>query len=188
MAPNCHQVPARPQLPGSDDFLRLPGRRARGPRSNRAAPTRPTAPRSSRLRPPSRASHPVIGRLGTPSRSVASSLGGSPRTCRGLRARRGDRGRDGLDLVAHKLSHPDLEGQHLTARRALRELERVRMVCFTDANGNESRVATRPSPSRLQRPSLRERGPRVQEHLILARSSARRPMQASSKNTTESRA
>ena len=51
-----------------------------------------------------------------------------------------------LDLVAHKLSDPDLEGQHLTARRALRELERVRMVRFTDADGNQRQVVTRPSP------------------------------------------
>ena len=51
-----------------------------------------------------------------------------------------------LDLKARKLTDPDLEGQHLTARRALRELERVRMVRFTDAEGNQRQVVTRPSP------------------------------------------
>ncbi len=51
-----------------------------------------------------------------------------------------------LDLVGAKLTDPDLEGQHLTARRCLRELERIRMVRFTDANGNERQVVTRPSP------------------------------------------
>jgi hypothetical protein len=51
-----------------------------------------------------------------------------------------------LDLKARKLTDPDLEGQHLTARRALLELERVRMVRFTDAEGNQRQVVTRPSP------------------------------------------
>jgi len=51
-----------------------------------------------------------------------------------------------LDLVGAKLTDPDLEGQHLTARRCLRELERIRMVRFTDANGDERQVVTRPSP------------------------------------------
>jgi hypothetical protein len=43
-------------------------------------------------------------------------------------------------------------------------------------------------PSRLQRPNCAGGVPRVQERLILARSSARRPMQASSKSAAESRA
>ena len=43
-------------------------------------------------------------------------------------------------------------------------------------------------PSRLQPPNCAGGVPRVQERLILARSSARRPMQASSKSTAESRA
>jgi transposase len=51
-----------------------------------------------------------------------------------------------IDLKARKLTDPDLEGQHLSARRALRELERVRMVRFSDADGNERQVVTRPSP------------------------------------------
>jgi transposase len=51
-----------------------------------------------------------------------------------------------LDLKARKLTDPDLEGQHLSARRALRELERIRMVRFSDAEGNERQVVTRPSP------------------------------------------
>jgi transposase len=51
-----------------------------------------------------------------------------------------------IDLKARKLTDPDLEGQHLTARRALRELERIRMVRFADTDGNERQVVTRPSP------------------------------------------
>ena len=51
-----------------------------------------------------------------------------------------------LDLVGAKLTDPDLEGQHLTARRCLRELERIRMVRFTDANDNDRQVITRPGP------------------------------------------
>jgi transposase len=50
-----------------------------------------------------------------------------------------------LDLKARKLTDPDLEGQHLSARRALRELERVRMVRFSDADGNQRHVVTRPN-------------------------------------------
>jgi transposase len=50
-----------------------------------------------------------------------------------------------LDLVGAKLTDPDLEGQHLTARRALRELERIRMVRFSDTDGNQRQVVTRPS-------------------------------------------
>ena len=51
-----------------------------------------------------------------------------------------------IDLRARKLTDPDLEGQHLTARRALRELERVRILRFSEADGNEPQVVTRPSP------------------------------------------
>jgi transposase len=51
-----------------------------------------------------------------------------------------------IDLKAGKLTDPDLEGQHLTARRALRELERIRTVRFADVDGNQRQVITRPSP------------------------------------------
>ena len=51
-----------------------------------------------------------------------------------------------LDLAGAEITDPDLEGQQLTARRALRELERIRMVRFSDADGNEHQVVTRPSP------------------------------------------
>jgi hypothetical protein len=37
-----------------------------------------------------------------------------------------------LDLTARKLTDPNLEGQQLTARRGLRELERIRMVRFSE--------------------------------------------------------
>jgi transposase len=50
-----------------------------------------------------------------------------------------------LELKARKLTDPDLEGQHFTTRRALRELERIRMVRFSDAEGNERQVVTRSS-------------------------------------------
>ncbi len=51
-----------------------------------------------------------------------------------------------LDLAGAKITDPDLEGQQLTARRALRELERIRMIRFVDANGDERQVITRPGP------------------------------------------
>jgi transposase len=51
-----------------------------------------------------------------------------------------------LDLVGAKITGPDLEGQQLSARRALRELERIRMIRFVDANDNERQVITRPGP------------------------------------------
>jgi hypothetical protein len=41
---------------------------------------------------------------------------------------------------------PDLAGQQLTARRALRELERVRIISFVDTNGDKRQVVTRPNP------------------------------------------
>jgi len=49
-----------------------------------------------------------------------------------------------LDLAGAKITDPDLEGQQLTARRALRELERIRMIRFLDANDDERYVITRP--------------------------------------------
>ena len=51
-----------------------------------------------------------------------------------------------LDLAASKLTDPDLGEQFVTARRALRELERIRMIRFVDGNDNERQVITRPSP------------------------------------------
>ena len=51
-----------------------------------------------------------------------------------------------LDLAGAKITDPDLEGQQLSARRALRELERIRMIRFVDANDNERQVITRPGP------------------------------------------
>jgi transposase len=51
-----------------------------------------------------------------------------------------------IDLKARKLTDPDLEGQHLSACRALRELERIRMVRFSDTDGNQRQVVTQPSP------------------------------------------
>jgi hypothetical protein len=52
----------------------------------------------------------------------------------------------GLDLSVAKIADPDLEGQVLSPRRALRELERVRMITFTDSSGGERQLVTRPSP------------------------------------------
>ena len=51
-----------------------------------------------------------------------------------------------IDLAGAKLTDPDLGDQVLSARRALRELERIRMVRFVDANGDERQVITRPGP------------------------------------------
>ncbi len=50
-----------------------------------------------------------------------------------------------IDLAQAHLRESDVITQHLTARRALRELERVRQVAFTDQHGNERQVLTRPS-------------------------------------------
>jgi hypothetical protein len=50
-----------------------------------------------------------------------------------------------IDLERADVRDPDLTSQHLTARRALRELERVRRVTFTDQHGNDHSVLTRPS-------------------------------------------
>jgi transposase len=51
-----------------------------------------------------------------------------------------------LDLARAKLTDPDLEGQQLSARRALRELERIRMIRFVDSDDEERHVFTRPGP------------------------------------------
>lgn len=55
-----------------------------------------------------------------------------------------------IDLARGNLTDPDLAGQHLSARRALRELERVRMIRFSDGNGNDREVVTRPSPFQVE--------------------------------------
>jgi hypothetical protein len=49
------------------------------------------------------------------------------------------------DLQAADISDPDLKNQHLTARRALRELERVRLVEI-DAGAHRVEVVTRRTP------------------------------------------
>jgi transposase len=54
------------------------------------------------------------------------------------------------DLRQEKIADPDLEAQALSARRALRELERIRMIQFTDADDNQRRVVTRPSAFQSQ--------------------------------------
>jgi transposase len=51
-----------------------------------------------------------------------------------------------LDLARAKITDPDLGEQFLSARRALRELERIRMIRFVDANDNDRQVITRPGP------------------------------------------
>ena len=51
-----------------------------------------------------------------------------------------------LDLAQAKITDPDLGEQILSARRALRELERIRMIRFVDSNGEERQVVTRPNP------------------------------------------
>ena len=51
-----------------------------------------------------------------------------------------------LDLARAKITDPDLGEQALSARRALRELERIRMIRFVDSNGEERHVVTRPNP------------------------------------------
>jgi transposase len=54
-----------------------------------------------------------------------------------------------IDLKARKLTDPDLEGQHLTARRGLRELERIRMVRFSERRPTTSgRTLARVDPHR----------------------------------------
>jgi hypothetical protein len=52
----------------------------------------------------------------------------------------------GLDLSLAKIADPDLDDQVLSPRRALRELERVRMISFTDSSGGERQLVTRPTP------------------------------------------
>ncbi|MGO9557566.1 MAG: IS1634 family transposase [Acidimicrobiales bacterium] len=51
-----------------------------------------------------------------------------------------------LDLARARIGDPDLDGQQLTARRALRGLERVRIISFVDTNGDKRQVVTRPNP------------------------------------------
>ena len=51
-----------------------------------------------------------------------------------------------LDLARAKITDPDLGEQFLRARRALRELERIRMIRFVDANGERTTGHHRPSP------------------------------------------
>ena len=51
-----------------------------------------------------------------------------------------------LDLARAKITDPDLTEQVLSARRALRELERIRMIRFVDSNDEERQVITRPGP------------------------------------------
>jgi transposase len=51
-----------------------------------------------------------------------------------------------LDLARAKITDPDLGDQVLSARRALRELERIRMIRFVDSNDEERHVVTRPNP------------------------------------------
>ena len=49
-----------------------------------------------------------------------------------------------IDLAQADLRDSDVITKHLTARRALRELERVRQVAFTDQHGNDRQVLIRP--------------------------------------------
>lgn len=51
-----------------------------------------------------------------------------------------------LDLAAADVRDPDLKDQQLSARRALRELERIRQIAFVDTNGHERHVVTKPTP------------------------------------------
>ena len=51
-----------------------------------------------------------------------------------------------IDLGARKITDSDLGDQLLSARRALRELEPVRMICFVDSNVDDRDVVTRPNP------------------------------------------
>jgi hypothetical protein len=51
-----------------------------------------------------------------------------------------------IDLAAAKLTDLDLGDQVLSARQAVRELERLRMIRFVDPNGEERQVVTRPNP------------------------------------------
>jgi transposase len=55
-----------------------------------------------------------------------------------------------IDLAGAKITDPDLEAQQLSARRALRELERIRMIRFVDGNDNERQVITRPSQFQIK--------------------------------------
>jgi hypothetical protein len=54
------------------------------------------------------------------------------------------------DLVNAKVMDPHLPFQSMSPCRALRELERIRMIQFTDADDNQRRVVTRPSAFQSQ--------------------------------------
>jgi len=49
-----------------------------------------------------------------------------------------------LDLAGAEVTDPNLESPQLSARLALRELDRIRMIRFVDANGDERQVIMRP--------------------------------------------
>lgn len=55
-----------------------------------------------------------------------------------------------IDLGQVGIADPDLPGQTMTPRRALRELERVRRISFLDQHGAERSVTTRPSALQAQ--------------------------------------
>jgi len=57
-----------------------------------------------------------------------------------------------IDLAAAKLTDPDLGDQVLSARRALRELERVRMIRFVDSNDEERQVVHPAEPVASEHP------------------------------------
>ena len=75
-----------------------------------------------------------------------------------------------IDLKARKLTDPDLEGQHLTARRGLRELERIRMVRFSERRPTTSgRDPAEPLPGRdPRRPRCRHLRLTLTRRLITA--------------------
>jgi hypothetical protein len=54
------------------------------------------------------------------------------------------------DLEVHEVMDPDLPEQHLTPRRALRELGRIRAVHLVGTDGVSRQVITRPSPFQAQ--------------------------------------
>jgi transposase len=54
------------------------------------------------------------------------------------------------DLETHRVMDPDLPEQHLTPRRALRELGRIRAVHLVGTDGVSRQVITRPSPFQAQ--------------------------------------
>jgi len=54
------------------------------------------------------------------------------------------------DLEVHRVMDPDLKGQVLSPRRALRELDRIRAVRLVGVDGIPRQVITRPSPLQSQ--------------------------------------